>query len=86
MFVFLFLFFKFILLLFFYYIILLQRQLGITTKPVTFLFSDTGKAYFLCDDTPPTNYLKFVKPIIWRYGYFLTSWCLTEKWALVRCA
>ncbi|XP_076452711.1 3 beta-hydroxysteroid dehydrogenase/Delta 5--_4-isomerase-like [Babylonia areolata] len=40
-----------------------------------------GKAFFVTDNTPPVNCFVFMKGILSRYGFFLTSWALPEKWA-----
>ncbi|XP_070204887.1 uncharacterized protein [Littorina saxatilis] len=53
----------------------------ITPPWETYDVKGEGKVYFICDDTPPINFFLFIKPILYRYGYFLTSWSLPEKWA-----
>ena len=42
-----------------------------------------GKTYFVCDSTPPRNFFLIMKPILGRYGFFLTSWVVPERWAKV---
>ena len=42
-----------------------------------------GKAYFVRDDTPPRNFFLIMQPILVRYGFFLTSWVVPERWAKV---
>ncbi|KAL8575862.1 hypothetical protein ACOMHN_014867 [Nucella lapillus] len=41
-----------------------------------------GKVFFICDNTPTVNYFVFMKTFLRRYGFFLTSWTLPEKWAM----
>ncbi|KAK7455723.1 hypothetical protein BaRGS_00039463 [Batillaria attramentaria] len=40
-----------------------------------------GKSYIITDDTPADNPFDIIKPLLRRYGFFVTTWSVPEKYA-----